>query len=161
TPVQSGGSESNASLIWPAENDIDFTLRDLTDVKQQRNLGNASVTAPYIQELGAGRKITIVGNPDLGLVKTAMLGIRNPKATGETADDGLPKCAEVWFNELRLTGLDERGGWAALGRVETQLADLGNVVLSANTHTIGFGQLEQKVAERYRDNFWQYDAAGT
>ena len=36
-------------------------------------------------------------------------------------------CAEAWFNELRLSRLDEKGGYAAVGRVDVNLADLGTL----------------------------------
>ncbi|WP_372683627.1 hypothetical protein [Desulfosarcina sp.] len=45
-----------------------------------------------------------------------MIGIRN------RADDGLDLCTEVWINELRLNGLNEKGGAAALARLDLQLA---------------------------------------
>ena len=41
-----------------------------------------------------------------------------------------PACAEVWFNELRFSHLDEEGGWAALARVDIKLADLGSITLA-------------------------------
>ena len=68
-------------------------------------------------------------------------------------------CGEVWVNELRLSSIDETGGWAALGRVDLNLADLGTISLSANTHSSGFGTLEQRVNDRYRDNFYQFDVS--
>jgi cell surface protein SprA len=43
-----------------------------------------------------------------------------------------------------LSSLDEGGGYAALGRVDVNLADLGTISISANTHTKGFGTLEQE-----------------
>jgi hypothetical protein len=33
----------------------------------------------------------------------------------------------------------EKGGYAALGRVDMQLADLGTLSVSANTYSYGFG----------------------
>ena len=50
-------------------------------------------------------KITIVGNPSLGEVKTMMLGVRNNSAD--------IKSGEVWINELRLKEHNNSGGWAA------------------------------------------------
>ena len=47
-----------------------------------------------------------MGNPNLGEVRGILLGVENTNA--EVA------CGEVWFNELRLSSLDEKGGWAAL-----------------------------------------------
>lgn len=146
--------------IWPEANRIDVPLDSFYRVKLMRNESpNPDFTSPFIYIDGKGNKYTVAGNPDLGLVKTAMLGIRNPKASGETGDDGSPLCAEVWFNELRLTGLDEKGGWAATARMEVKLADLGGFTFSSLMHTRGYGQIEQKVQERFKDDFWQYDLA--
>ena len=158
TPDGSG----NPLEVWPESNEINLSLTDFVDLKQQRTAAGASVLHPFtIIEPGTNRRLTVVGNPDLGLAKVAMLGVRNPKESSgvDSDDDGKPKCAELWFNEMRVTGFEESGGWAALGRVELQLADLGTATVSANMHTIGYGQLEQKVAERFRDNFRQYDAS--
>lgn len=150
---------TDPQLIWPEANEMNFPLDSFVLAKQLRNEADIPPNQPFTITDDRGNNITIVGNPDLGLVQMAMLGIRNPKAIGETGDDGSSKCAEVWFNELRLTGFDEEGGWAALGRVDIQLADLGSLTLSANMHTIGFGQIEQKLDQRYRDNFFQYDVS--
>jgi cell surface protein SprA len=152
---------TNPDQIWLAANELDLKLDSLIDLKLARDASGLPPSSPYSIIDSRGNKMTIVGNPDLGLVESAMLGIRNPKATGMEGDDGLPKCIEVWFNELRMNGIDEKGGWAAMGRTEIQLADLGSIVASANMHTIGFGQVDQRVAQRYRDNFFQYDVAGT
>lgn len=158
-------SESDRELIWPAENFIDLPLDSLFNAKIIRgNSANPDPTTPFCITDANGRKFCVVGNPDLGVVKTAMLGVRNPKAeiiNGEVNDDGLPKCVEVWFNELRLSGLDERGGWAAMARMETKLADLATFNVSTQMHTIGYGQIEQKVQERFRDTYWYYDISGS
>jgi cell surface protein SprA len=151
---------NDPELIWPTANELDLRIDSFIDLKLARDASGLPPTSPFSIIDGRGNKMTIVGSPDLGFVEFAMLGIRNPKATGAEGDDGLPKCIEVWFNELRMNGIDEKGGWAAMGRMEAQLADLGNIVASANMHTMGFGQIEQRVAQRFRDNFYQYDIAG-
>ncbi|MCD6063908.1 MAG: sprA, partial [Flavipsychrobacter sp.] len=100
------------------------------------------------------------GNPNIGEAKTIMLGVRNPLKSAETPnDDGLNKCAEVWFNELRMIGLNEKPGYAAAGKVTVQLADLGNVNLSGSMHTQGYGNIDQKLNQRFRDDFYQYNAS--
>ncbi len=157
-------SDGQRLQVWPTANNMDIELSAFTSAKEERNLSGAPVTVPYTVQLANGVRITIVGNPDLGVVKTAMLGVRNPKSGTRgipDSDDGQPKCAEVWFNEMRLSGFDEQGGYAALARVDVKLADFGSVTLSGNMHTIGFGTLEQKLNDRYKDNFYQYDASGT
>ena len=55
--------------------------------------------------------------------------------------------------------IDEKGGYAALARVDMQLADLGTLSLSANTYTYGFGAIDQQINERAKDNMLQFDAA--
>lgn len=148
--------------VWPEENELDIPLDTLTLLKILRQEAKFPFNLPYSITDSKGNKITIIGNPDLGNAKVAMIGIRNPKAgTNLFDDDGLPKCAEVWFNELRLVEFFEQGGWAALGRADLKLADLGNVSLSGNFHTIGFGSLEQQLAQRAQDNYYQYDLAGS
>jgi cell surface protein SprA len=147
-------ASTNAYDIWPEINDMDLLMSKLTQLKQQRNqCDTCSPLLPYTVPDGTGNYMSVVGNPNLGDVRTIMLGVTNPK------DDGLPKCGEVWFNELRLSGLDEKGGYAGLGRVDVQLADLGTISVSGNMHTAGFGNLDQRVNERFRDNYLQYDAA--
>jgi len=162
------------NAIWPSENRIDLTLKDLVDLKKTRNfvLADFDPRKPYSalvdtivenyqgEKIRIQRKLTVVGSPDLGQVTTMALGVRNPKRTKftENSDDGLDKCAEVWFNELALSEFDESGGYAAIARVDVKLADLGSVTVAGNMHTAGFGTLEQKVIERSQDNLLNYDA---
>jgi hypothetical protein len=68
---------------------------------------------PFVR-LDEGNKMTIVGTPTLSNIKVIMVGVRNPRKTFVTPnDDGLPKSAEVWVNELRLYDFEDQGGWAA------------------------------------------------
>ena len=83
------------------------------------------------------------------------MGVRNRK------DDGLARCVEVWVNELRLTGFDERGGFAGLARLDVQLADLGQFTASGSFQSIGFGNIDQSVGERSREQTIQYDISGS
>jgi cell surface protein SprA len=157
-------NDNDRLAIWPEENNLDILLDTLTKVKQLRNSNEFSPIFPYYYVDGRGNRITIKGNPDLGRAAVVMVGIRNPKRVigrNDEFDDGLPKCAEVWINELRLAGFDERGGWAALGRVDMQLGDVGNISVSGAMHTIGFGQLEQRLNDRYQDDFYQVDVAAS
>lgn len=155
-------NDNDRLAIWPAANNIDIPIDSLTMVKQFRNNSNASLLVPYsIFDSITKKRLSIKGNPDLGQSTIMMVGLRNPRKTFLTSeyDDGQPKCAEVWINELRVSGFDEQGGWAALGRLDVQLGNLGNLSVSGNMHTAGFGDLEQKIDQRYRDNYYQYDIA--
>ncbi len=146
--------------VWPVENMLDLPLQDLVAAKTERNVQGLPAYIPYSKIDGKGNTIVVVGSPNIGDAKTIMLGILNPKKTSKTpADDGLPKCAEVWFNELRMTGLNEKPGYAATGKVNVQMADLGSVKLSGSMHTQGYGNIDQKLNQRFRDNYYQYDAS--
>ncbi len=146
--------------IWPEANRMDLVLADLINAKTERNAAGLPSYVPYTTTGSKGNTIVVVGNPNIGDAKTIMLGIMNPKKTAQTPDDdGTAKCVEVWFNELRMVGLDEKTGYAAAGKVNLQLADLGNVNLSGSMHTQGYGNIDQKVDQRYKDNFYQYNAS--
>ncbi|MFN8287275.1 MAG: cell surface protein SprA [Chitinophagales bacterium] len=160
-------NENDRSIVWPDSNSVEITLSDFINLKMQRNNTEGYPhNVPFVATDSRGRKISIVGNPDIGAVKTMMLGIRNPSKSDinnplPDGDDGLPKCVEVWFNELRVTGFEEFGGTAALASVNLKMADLGNIALSGGMHTRGFGQVEQKIDQRYKDNMYQYDFSST
>ncbi|MBX2923061.1 MAG: cell surface protein SprA [Chitinophagaceae bacterium] len=139
--------------IWPEENNLDFDLGILEQLKTERNLQLFNPNNIYRKTVD-NRTYSVIGSPNFGEVKGFLVGIENP-GNGT----GAPICTEVWINELRLSQIDEKGGWAALGRVDIALADLGTLTLSGNTHTVGFGAIEQRVNERAREDFVQFDAA--
>ncbi len=151
---------TDPNYIWPEANRLDLLLDELVKVKTERNLANRPNFVPYSSIDSKGNTIVVVGNPNIGDAKTMMLGIFNPKKTTQTpGDDGLTKCAIVWFNELRMTGLNEKPGYAASGKVNVQLADLGSVRMSGTLHTQGYGNIDQKLNQRFRDNFHNYDVS--
>jgi cell surface protein SprA len=139
---------------------LDLNLDDLVNAKTERNSKGIAAFIPYTVTTKEGNYITVVGNPNIGDSKTMLLGVTNPKKTNQTPnDDGLAKCTEVWFNELRMVGLNESAGYAASGKVAIQLADLGTVNLGGTMHTAGYGNIDQKLNQRFRDNFYQYNAS--
>ena len=143
---------SDEKLIWPSENELNFDLQTLIELKNERNLKTNNPTAIYRKRIN-GKIFSIFGNPNLAEIKGILAGVENPK----DISGGRPLSAEVWINELRLSGINENSAWAAVGQMNIQLADLGSVSVSANMHTVGFGQLEQRVNERYRNDLKQYD----
>ncbi|PIP54052.1 MAG: cell surface protein SprA, partial [Bacteroidetes bacterium CG23_combo_of_CG06-09_8_20_14_all_32_9] len=158
--------ENARKLVWPESNMFDFPFKDLQKVKQQRNTAmrqsgsSITLTSPFSSYQGGNNRISVVGNPNISNIRTIMVGIRNrSKTQNRLADDGMPKCVEVWINELRLTDFDEKGGWAANLRMSTKLADFGMVTLSGSTSTPGFGSIEKKVNERSKEEILQYDIA--
>lgn len=156
-----GVSNTDINMIWPEENEMNFPLEALKSTKLERNRvyrqNGTPINAPY-EVARAGGKITVVGAPNLGNVRTVMIGVRNPKKRLATdADDGLPKSAEVWINELRLVGFDQQGGWAANARVAAKLADFANISVTGRTSSIGFGALDQSVSQFQQEQQIAYD----
>ncbi|MBU3714465.1 MAG: cell surface protein SprA, partial [Ferruginibacter sp.] len=144
-------SEQYNDTLWIPSNSLNVDLEQLTKIKQARNLSSTSLAQIFRQLQANGHVYSIIGNPNLGEIRGILLGVEN---TGSPS-----ACGQVWMNELRLSSINEEGGWAALGRVDVNLADLGTLSLSANAHSRGFGTLEQRVVERYRDDFLQFDVA--
>lgn len=155
-------SDIDRLIVWPAENKIDLRMDDLVQAKKERTELGWPINVPYTYTSPNGNLVTIKGIPDLGSIQVLMLGIRNPPQNDPNnplgdADDGRSKCGEVWFNELRIAGFDDRAGSAALANVSVKLADLGNINFSTNIHSIGFGQVDMQVDQRFRNKFVQYD----
>jgi cell surface protein SprA len=156
-------SEIDREKVWPEVNNIDIVFEELKRAKMLRNAaidnGAAQLNRPFTVATSDGRaNITIMGNPNIQNVVTVMVGVRNPKKqTTLDADDGLPKCAEVWVNEMRLTDFDKSSGWASTARTTAKLADFGTVTVSGNISTPGWGTIEKKISERQRSNNYQYD----
>lgn len=141
--------------VWRKENNFDFPLELLKNTKMDRNAAGASETVPYVRSDPdkPQNSVKVVGNPTLGDPKSIMIGIRNQ------AEDHLNKCAEVWVNELRLQGLNEEGGMAALARLDVQLADLGRVNFASNFSSVGWGTLDQKLVQRQKERIFDYNVS--
>ena len=149
--------------VWPEDNDMTIEFAKLNDVKIERNQSNAAVNLRFTKFDG-DRRITVKGNPNLSQMRTIMIGVRNPKKDGAEAnpwatDDGSSMCTEVWVNELRLTDFNQNGGWAALARVNTTLADLGTLSVAGNYSTPYWGSIDKRVSERQRDTRYGVDVS--
>lgn len=157
--ITPAGSYAPAA-VWPEQNNLELDIAALIETKQKRNAAGGSFTIPYEVKDNKGNIIKVLGNPNMGDVKMAMLGVLNPQKTPNTPqDDGAKKCAEVWFNELRLSNMSEDGGYAATGSMQLQLADIGNIKITGSMHSAGYGNIDQKVNQRFRDNFSQFDVS--
>lgn len=145
---------ADRKLVWPEENMLDVALSIFTNLKKERNKAKAQGMASYMAPYSAydsehpNNKLTIVGNPSLGEVKTMMIGVRN--------HSGDIKSGEVWVNELRLKEHNNKGGWAANANLNVQLSDFGSVNATGKYVSEGFGGLEDGVASRSTDNYGTY-----
>lgn len=155
------------SAIWPEQNRLDVEISLFQIAKTARNNANLNgqpwpINVPFVYKEGLNT-ITVVGQPDLSKVRVYMLGVRNPlrSLANPALDDGLDKTAQVWFNELRLTDFDERGGWAATARLNAKLADFADVTVSGSRSTVGFGSIDRRVSERNRADDILFDVSSS
>lgn len=147
-------AERESYLIWPDTNVVNFTFEEMTNLKIQRAEENGVFNEEFVNDLGRGKaKYKLKGNPSIGFIKMIQIGVRNISADGAVYE------GEVWVNELRVKGLLNRGGVAAQARLQLKMADLGEVNLSGEYQSVGWGALDQRVEERSREQILGYDVA--
>ena len=170
---QGSSNKFSADQVWePESNSIDFSLETLTKLKALAITGssNLSEILYFNEDLQAidefssisglpgdkKYKFAIKGNPTIGGIKTLMIGVKNP-----STQNGDVLNAEVWFNELRLSEIDGKGGWSALGSLDANIADVANFSVSGKMSTVGFGSIDKTPNQRSREEFKQYGFIGS
>ena len=168
TSYNSGSSNRfSADQVWnPDFNSIDFSLEKLTQIKakaiSQNNLSEVLYFNDDLEIINEFSNISglpgdkkykyaIKGNPTIGSIKNIMIGLKNPSQSNGDILSG-----EVWFNELRLSEIDGKGGWSALASMDANLADFAKISLSGKMSTIGFGSIDKSPNQRSREELKQY-----
>lgn len=156
---------STPEEVWPEENEIQVTLAALTALKIRAINGTAGAPDEngiyYINaneldpSLSNRMVIGIKGNPNFGYVRTLMVGVKNAYGVGQPGARHVR--GEVWFNELRLSDMDNKGGMAAVASLDANFADFATLSATGNLSTIGFGTVEQSPNERSREDTKQYN----
>lgn len=132
--------------IWPIENTMRLAIQNFVDAKLRRDQSNPTGIDLRTEDLEYGsidpnKKIFIKGRPSLGNVSTIMLGVRNKNAVAT-------KEVVLWVNEIRLSGIENKGGYAANASLNFNLGDFALVNANASMSTVGFGGITQKPSER-------------
>ena len=168
------------SEVWPEENEIDIEIDIFAQIKSlgiangqtfqdntteelkfydvingelNENFVSEFSNYPVLSESDRLQRITVKGNPSFGDIRVLMVGLKNGNEIGNTSS----VCGEAWFNELRLSGLDNEGGWAAVVNMDANIADFANISATGRQSTTGFGTIEQGPNERSREDVRQYD----
>ncbi|MGZ0015205.1 T9SS outer membrane translocon Sov/SprA [Yeosuana sp. AK3] len=154
--------------LWPKDNEINLPLNLLAQIKalgiSDGTLSNLDPTFydvingeavpiigdPFSNYVSGQHRVAIKGNPNFGDIRTLMVGLKNG-----TADSDV--CGSVWFNELRLSDMDNEGGWAAVLSMDANVADFMNISATGRQSTSGFGSLEQGPTQRSLEDVKQYD----
>ncbi|GFR75437.1 cell surface protein SprA [Elysia marginata] len=141
----------NTDMIWPKDNQLLLPFDKLISMKAKR-VGKGSYTdiifysedlkevAEFTQRKNNEKRYAIKGNPSLARITTIMIGVKNSTQK--------PLSGEVWFNELRISELENTDGWATVGELNLNIADFANISGSGKISSIGFGNIEQTPNER-------------
>ncbi|HEX8577065.1 MAG TPA: cell surface protein SprA, partial [Flavobacterium sp.] len=167
------GDSSTPERVWPVENNIDLVMSLLPKIKilASQNPTDFSADGIYskfdyeldssIPQSPNSLKISVKGNPNFGFVRTLMMGVKNNTLEGSNPGGGALAdrnvVGEVWFNELRLAGMDNKGGMAAVATVDSNIADFATISATGRYSTVGFGSLEDGPNERSREQVQQYN----
>lgn len=129
--------------IWPMENNVEFDVQDFVDAKIRRDKSGVKIT-DRTQDLVynvPNKNIYIKGRPSLGNITTIMIGVRN--ADRVKAIDRV-----LWVNEIRLSEIENDGGYAGNASLNFNLGDFATVNTNASYTSVGFGNIDSKPAER-------------
>lgn len=131
--------------IWPMENEVDFDVQNFVDAKIRRDKSGVKITdrtkdlvyqEPY-------KNIYIKGRPSLGNITTIMIGVRNADPRGSSTITRV-----LWVNEIRLSEIENDGGYAGNASLNFNMGDLATVNANASYTSVGFGNIDSKPAER-------------
>jgi cell surface protein SprA len=154
--------------LWPEENEINLPLEVLAQIKAI-GISDGTLIGPdatfydvingepvpitgdeYSNYVPGQHRIAVRGNPNFGDIRTLMVGLKN----GSNRND---VCGTTWFNELRMSDMDNEGGWATVVSMDANFADFMNISATGRQSTSGFGSLEQGPSQRSLEDVKQYD----
>ncbi|WP_449559408.1 T9SS outer membrane translocon Sov/SprA [Kaistella sp.] len=145
--------------IWPSSNNVNLAIQDFVDAKLRRDTeypGAIDIRREDMEysSLDPNKKIYVRGRPSLGNVTTIMLGVRN-------TDPLISKDIVLWVNEIRLSEIENKGGYAGNASLNFNLGDFALVNANASFSTIGFGGITEKPAERAQSEMSAFNVNAT
>ena len=150
-----GGSQD----LWPEEYDMNLVLERLNRLKLLRDQSGEPIDEPFRSDrpdvdlnveafAPPGTVLKVRGTPSLRNIKTIVVGVRHDGDPSESPSPPVLRNFEVWVNELRVSGFDEKKGWAANANATIDLADFASVEGSFQRRTDGFGALSSTLSQR-------------
>lgn len=143
--------------IWPLENTLDIDLQEFTDIKGRRDRNVFTVDRRYTDASfgDVNKKIYVKGRPSLGNITTIVMGVRNQDL------NGVPKDLVLWVNEVRVSGIENKGGYATNANLNFNLGDFALVNATGAISSVGFGGITQKPSERAQSEVSQFHVDAT
>lgn len=161
--------DEEAKQVWLYdENSMNIVLSAFNQLKQLRDQEGGGISSDVyersdiLEEAVPGAVVAMKGNPSLGRVSEVGVGIRNPFDPDNPAGPGVPVLnAELWLNELRVSGFDNESGWAANAKSSLKIADFATLNANFTRQTQGFGSLDSRLGQRRISNETAYDISTT
>ncbi len=144
---------------WDPANDVVIQFEDLTAAKQARDSVNKLSDPIPVPGGPPGATYRVLGNPSLTQIVYLSVGVENanPRAgRDDPAGRGAGRLlvGQVWFNEMRLTSVDDTPGWAYRFDTQLKLADIGAVSLNYSRVDPNFHTLEARFGSRQLSTNW-------
>ena len=138
--------------IWPTENTIALDLQEFTDIKGRRDRASAVIDSRYTDTSYGNehKKIYVKGRPSLGNITSIVMGVRNQDASSISKD------IVLWMNEVRVSGTENKSGYAANASLNFNLGDFALVNATGAMSSVGFGTITQKPSERSQTEISQF-----
>ena len=154
-------STGGASPLWLEENEMNLVLSALNQLKTARDQSGTPTDTTFSTATDVnlplsfapdGTVLKVRGTPSLNSINTVVIGVRHVGDPDAMPSPAVLENIELWVNELRVSGFDERSGWAANASTNIELADLATVQGSFQRRTDGFGALSSTLNERQQSD---------
>ncbi|HEY4643782.1 MAG TPA: cell surface protein SprA, partial [Bacteroidota bacterium] len=136
-------------------NDVTINFSELTAVKQGQDSAGTLTERVPVPDGPPGATYQVRGKPTLTQVKYIAIGVENPSNKGTV----LPLFGEIWANELRLSSVDDKPGWAYRMGGTVKLADFGNVGFTVTRIDPHFHALDQRFGTRSLNRSWSFTSS--
>ncbi|MDO5510032.1 MAG: cell surface protein SprA [Weeksellaceae bacterium] len=141
---------TSVDQIWPENNMFDISTDMLVEAKKMAYEAGDLNRFMYPANEEGDRRIYVNGRPSLGNVTTVMIGVRN--TSNQTLQNAI-----IWVNELRLSEIDNQGGYAAAANLAFNLGDFAQINASGSLSTVGFGALDMGPVDRQQEDMLAYN----
>lgn len=137
----------------PLNNEIIIKFSDLTSIKEGRDSIRGRSTPVPVPSGPPGSYYVVRGTPALTNIRYIWIGVENPVDKGKAIVSG-----DIWFNELRVSDVDDTPGWAYRFDTQLKIADFGNATFNYSKMDPYFHGLDQRFGSRTNSVNWAASA---
>lgn len=138
-------------------NNISIKFSDLTAIKQKRDSATQIIKIP-VEGAPVGAFYSIKGNPSLTTVQMFLIGVVHERVTNPL-DTTQTLSGELWVNELRLIGADDREGWAYNTSFALNFGDFIRLNFNYSKRNPFFHSLESRFGDRVLRTNWGFSSS--